>query len=49
MRHKIERYISKSLTFQALEIARSKASVVPLDYTGEVATGNYLKLNYLKI
>ena len=42
MRHKIERYISKNLTSQALETAKHKASVVPLDYTGEVATGTLL-------
>jgi len=39
MLHKIERYISKNLSSQALETAKKKANTVPLDYSGEVATG----------
>jgi len=39
MKSKIERYISKNLTTQALETISKKANTLPRDYSGEIATG----------
>ena len=39
MKSKIERYISKSLTTQALETITNKVNTLPFDYSGELATG----------
>jgi hypothetical protein len=37
--NKFERYISKNISSQALEIAKKKTSFAQLDYSGEIATG----------